>query len=74
MIKVIRRAKQRSLRYRIETALTRWAADVTHACLIWRKTKRIPTPVVKEAAIVFGASSVIGLSITFVMIRVIFNS
>ncbi|GEM_PF-1899005 len=71
---ITRRAKQRSLIYRVETAVTRWAADITHAVLIWRKTKRIPTIFVKESAIAFGICSALGLSITWVAIRVLFNS
>jgi hypothetical protein len=72
MIRVIRHTKQRSLKYRIETALTRWAADVTHACLIWRKTKRIPAIVVKEAAIAFGTSFAFSF-VTLIVIGVLLH-
>lgn len=74
MIRVARHAQQRSLKYRIETALIRGAADVTHACLIWRKTKRIPPVVIKEWAIAFGTSFALSLSITLIVIGVLFNS
>jgi hypothetical protein len=74
MIRVARRSKPLPLRYRIETAITRWAADVTHACLIWRKTKRIPTLVIKEAAIAFGASCALGVSLTFIIFGVFLNN
>lgn len=71
---VTRRTQQRSLTYRIETTVTRWAADITHAVLIWRKTKRIPPIFIKESAIAFGICSALGLSITWIAIRVLFNS
>jgi len=63
---VARRAKQRSLTYRIETTIIRWAADITHTFLIWRKTKRISPTFIKESAIVFGVCTVLGSSIIFI--------
>jgi hypothetical protein len=61
-----RRVKQRSLKYRVETTLTRWAADITHSFLIWRKTKRIPANFIKESAIAFSLASVVGVAITLI--------
>jgi len=72
MIRVTRHTKQRSLKYRIETALTRWAADITHSFLIWRKMKRIPPIVIKESVIAFGACSMFSLIVT--LIGIVFNS
>lgn len=69
-----RRAKQRSLLYRVETAITRWAADITHTFLIWRKMKHIPTIFIKESAIAFGASFVFGSIVTLLVIGVLLNS
>ncbi|MBI5054259.1 MAG: hypothetical protein HZB52_13485 [Chloroflexi bacterium] len=71
---VARRAKQRSLTYRIETTVTRWAADITHTILSWRKTKRIPAIFIKESAIAFGLCSAFSLSATWIAFRILFNS
>jgi len=68
---IARRAKQRSLTYRVETVVIRWAADITHAVLIWRKTKRIPPIFIKESVIAFGASFTFGLTIT--LFGILFN-
>lgn len=70
---VARRAQQRSLTYRIETTVTRWAADITHAFLIWRKTKRIPPISIKESAIAFGVCTALGSSITFIAFKFLFS-
>ncbi|MEK7442894.1 MAG: hypothetical protein AABZ78_18970 [Chloroflexota bacterium] len=71
---ITRRAKQRSLIYRVETAVTRWAADITHTLLIWRKTKRLPLIFIKESAIAFGASFSFGLTVTLFVIGVLLNN